>query len=429
MILSHQKHFISVKFLLERNGVLFMGSEKINYELWQKLIQRALLGMAICQFIVEVVVNTLLFITRQQGYNEDTIVMKLIRYQLLTTLFNAAIIFICYILCKNIKTDEKKKYILTLSMSLICMGIAYSHYQFVPTFLTFSIPIIFTIMYEDKKMCWIVNTADIALLTTAVIARGSDPEYNANIVPETIITLSIIFLQALFSTFIIKVLITRRKELNVALVDAEKAKYVDELNEKNHELEKLSCETFEAIAKAVDANDPYTAGHSKRVATYAQMLALRLGFSPEEVDEVYYAGLIHDVGKLGIDNSIINKPGRLTDAEYNEIKRHPSVGYEILKHISIKGNFADGAKCHHERIDGKGYPNGLKGDNIPFLAKIIAVADAYDAMTSKRSYRDVMPQNIVREQIVNGMGTQFEPEVAEIMIGMIDEDVNYTMKQ
>lgn len=406
-----------------------MGSEKIDYGLWQKLIFRALIGLAACQFVVEVVVNTLLYVTRQQGYNEDTIVMKLIRYQLLTTLFNVIIILMCFVLCKKMEDNNKKKYILTLSMSLICMGIAYSHYQFVPSFVTFSIPLIFTIMYEDTKMCWIVNAVDIVLLVLPVLARGSDPEYNMNIVPETIITLTILFLQAIFSTFIIKVLITRRDELNVALVDAEKAKYVDVLNEKNLKLEELSCETFEAIAKAVDANDPYTAGHSKRVAVYSRMLASKLGLSPDEVDEIYYAGLIHDVGKLGVDNNIINKPGKLTDEEYNEVKRHPSVGYDILKGISIKGNFAYGAKCHHERPDGKGYPNGLKGDSIPFMAKIIAVADAYDAMTSKRSYRDVLPQDVVRDQIEKGMGTQFESKIAFAMLQMIDEDVNYDMKQ
>lgn len=406
-----------------------MGSEKIDYGLWQKLIFRALIGLAACQFVVEVVVNTLLYVTRQQGYNEDTIVMKLIRYQLLTTLFNVIIILMCFVLCKKMEDNNKKKYILTLSMSLICMGIAYSHYQFVPTFVTFGIPLIFTIMYEDTKMCWIVNAVDIVLLVLPVLARGSDPEYNMNIVPETIITLTILFLQAIFSTFIIKVLITRRDELNVALVDAEKAKYVDVLNEKNLKLEELSCETFEAIAKAVDANDPYTAGHSKRVAVYSRMLASKLGLSPDEVDEIYYAGLIHDVGKLGVDNNIINKPGKLTDEEYNEVKRHPSVGYDILKGISIKGDFAYGAKCHHERPDGKGYPNGLKGDSIPFMAKIIAVADAYDAMTSKRSYRDVLPQDVVRDQIEKGMGTQFESKIAFAMLQMIDEDVNYDMKQ
>lgn len=284
-------------------------------------------------------------------------------------------------------------------------------------------------MYEDKKMCRNVTIVNLAFMLIAVMARAFDPGYNANVVPEAIITAAILIMQALFSTFVIDVLFTRRNELNSALVQAEKAKFVDELNIKNCELEKLSNETFQAIAKAIDANDPYTAGHSRRVANYSQMLASRLGFSTQEVDEIYYAGLIHDVGKLGIDNSIINKKGRLTDEEYAEIKRHPNVGYEILKEISIKGKFAEGAKFHHERIDGKGYPDGLKGDQIPLLARIIAVADAYDAMTSKRSYRDILPQDVVREQIEQGIGTQFDPEIAKIMLGLIDGDVSYKLKQ
>lgn len=377
----------------------YMGSEEINYGQWQRLIKKSLFGMAICQFVVEIIVNTLLFVTKQQGYNEETIVVKLIRYQAMTTLFNALVISLCHFLCEKIKSNEIKKYILTISMSLVCFNIAYSHYQFAPTFLTFTIPLSFTIMYEDKKMCRNVTIIDLAFLILPVLARGTDAEYNTNIGPEAIISSTIIILLAVFCTFVIDVLTARRAELKNALVLAEKAKYVDELNVKNKELEELSREIFEAIAKAIDVNDPYTAGHSRRVALYAKMIASRMDFSADEIEEIYYAGLIHDVGKLGIDNKIINKNDKLTDAEYAEIKRHPNFGYEILKEISIKGKFADGAKCHHERIDGKGYPEGLTGDKISQLAKIIAVADAYDAMTSKRSYRDVLPQAAVREQI------------------------------
>ncbi len=406
-----------------------MGTEKIDYAQWQRLIKRALMGMAIAQFVVEIVVNTILFVTKQQGYNEDTIVSKLIRYQLLTTLFNAAVIALCYFLCVKIKSDEKKKYILTLSMSLVCFNVAYSHYQFAPTFLTFTIPMVFTIMYEDKKMCRNVTIIDVALMVFPIISRGMDEGYNTDIVPEAIITMAILFLLTLFCTFVIDVLATRRRELNEALVQAEKAKYVDTLNAKNRELEELSHEIFEAIAKAIDANDPYTAGHSRRVAKYAKMIASRMSFSPDEIEEIYYAGLIHDVGKLGIDNRIINKNGKLDEKEFAEIKRHPTLGYEILKGISVKGKFADGAKCHHERMDGKGYPEGLKADQISVLARIIAVADAYDAMTSKRSYRDILPQDVVREQIEKGMGTQFDPKIAGIMLDMIDADTEYDLKQ
>ncbi len=406
-----------------------MGTEKVDYAQWQRLIKRALLGMAIAQFVVEVVVNTILFVTKQQGYNEDTIAAKLIRYQLLTTVFNIVVIALCNFLCLKIKGDDKKKYVLTLSMSFVCFNIAYSHYQFAPTFLTFTIPLVFTIMYEDKKMCGNVTIIDIALMALPIAARGMDEGYNTDIVPEAIITLAILILLTFFCRIVIGVLVTRRKELNNALVQAEKAKFIDELNEKNKELEELSHEIFEAIAKAIDVNDPYTAGHSRRVAQYAKMIALRMDLSPDEIEEVYYAGLIHDVGKLGLDNRIINKNGRLTDEEFAEIKRHPSLGYEILKDISVKGKFADGAKCHHERIDGKGYPDGLSGEDISRLARIISVADAYDAMTSKRPYRDVLPQEVAREQIEKGIGTQFDPVVARIMLDMIDEDTEYHMRQ
>lgn len=406
-----------------------MGSEEINYGQWQKLIKKSLFGMAICQFAVEVVVNIILFVTKQQGYNEDTIVAKLIRYQVLTTLFNVLVISLCHFLCGKIKSNEIKKYILTISMSLVCFNIAYSHYQFAPTFLTFTIPLTFTIMYEDKKMCRNITIIDLIFLIFPVLARGTDAEYNTNIVPEAIISSAIIILLTVFCTFVIDVLTTRRAELNTALVLAEKAKYIDELNVKNKELEELSKEIFEAIAKAIDVNDPYTAGHSRRVAIYAKMIASHMDFSADEIEEIYYAGLIHDVGKLGIDNKIINKPGRLVDEEFAEIKRHPDFGYEILKGISVKGKFADGAKCHHERIDGKGYPEGLSGDKISQLAKIIAVADAYDAMTSKRSYRDVLPQTAVREQIEKGSGTQFDADVAHIMLDIIDADTEYKLRQ
>lgn len=406
-----------------------MSYESINYEYWKKVIIRAQIGMAICVFFVEAVVNTILYVTRSQGYNPDTIVEKLIRYQLITTLCNVFLIVLSCVLCRYIKEDQIKKYILTLAMSFICLNTAYSHYQFTPAFLTFIIPILFTIMYEDKKMCRNITIMVIALLSAPIIARGADAQYNTDIVPEAIISIALLLLISYFSNMIISVLTNRRIELNNALIQAEKIKYLDELNEKNRELEILSNEAFEAIAKAVDINDPYTAGHSRRVAKYSRMIAEHLSYSDKELEEIYCAGLIHDVGKIGIDNTIINKQGKLSDDEYNEIKKHPMMGYQVLKNISIRGNFAFGAKWHHERIDGKGYPDGIKGDEIPEIAKIIAVADAYDAMTSKRSYRDIMSQEKVRAQIEQGRGTQFDEEIATIMLELIDNDREYKMKQ
>lgn len=406
-----------------------MSYEYINYDYWKKVIIRAQIGMAICVFFVEAIVNTILYVTRSQGYGPDTIVEKLIRYQLITTLCNVFPIVLSILLCKYIETNNVRKYILTLAMSLICLNTAFSHYQFAPTFLTFIIPILFTIMYEDEKMCRNITIVVVGLLMIPIFARGKDPMYNTDIAPEAIISIALLILISIFSTMIISVLVNRRLELNNALVQAEKVKYIDELNAKNAELEILSNEAFEAIAKAVDVNDPYTAGHSRRVAQYSRMIAECMGYSDKELEEIFCAGLIHDVGKLGIDNRIINKEGKLSDEEYNEIKRHPVMGYEILKNISIRGNFAYGAKWHHERMDGKGYPDGLSGAQIPEIARIIAVADAYDAMTSKRAYRGIMSQEKVREQFVRGKGSQFDSEIADIMINLIDRDTEYRMKQ
>ncbi len=138
-------------------------------------------------------------------------------------------------------------------------------------------------------------------------------------------------------------------------------------------------------------------------------------------------GLLHDVGKIGVPDAIINKPARLTEPEYDVIKTHTVMGAKILNNINEMPELVTGARWHHERYDGSGYPDGLKGTDIPEQARIIAVADAYDAMTSRRSYRDRLPQATAREELVSGRGTQFDPVFADIMIGMIDEDSDYCL--
>lgn len=188
-------------------------------------------------------------------------------------------------------------------------------------------------------------------------------------------------------------------------------------------------QTVEALASAVDAKDSYTHGHSARVAKYAKKIAHLSGMTEEECDDIYLAGLLHDIGKIGISDEIINKKGKLTNEEFSVIKQHPVLGDEILANIQMSPYLSVGARHHHERYDGKGYPDNLKGEDIPQIARIIAVADAYDAMTSKRSYRDLIPQMYVREELVKGMGTQFDPEYAKIMIHLLDKDEEYKMKE
>lgn len=205
--------------------------------------------------------------------------------------------------------------------------------------------------------------------------------------------------------------------------------YMNQLDESRKKLDSLNETILGILAKTIDAKDKYTKGHSVRVAEYSRELAKRMGKSEEEQREIYNAALLHDIGKIRIPNSVINKPGKLTDEEYDLIKLHPVAGYHILKDISENQILSIGAKFHHERYDGKGYPNGLSGDNIPEYARIIGVADSYDAMASNRSYRDALPQDVVRSEIANGRGTQFDPEIADIMLELIDEDKDYRMRE
>lgn len=159
------------------------------------------------------------------------------------------------------------------------------------------------------------------------------------------------------------------------------------------------------------------------------MIAEKAGMTDAVLDDIYYVALLHDVGKIRVPDIIINKPTKLTDEEYDIIKKHPEVGYGILESINDFPDIAIGALSHHERFDGKGYPKGLMGDEIPEIGRIIAVADSYDAMTSNRSYRKYMPQEKVREEIVRGRGSQFDPRYADIMLDIIDNDKDYRLHE
>ena len=227
--------------------------------------------------------------------------------------------------------------------------------------------------------------------------------------------------------FASEVLIRRLRniiELNRLHNDMEK-----EIRTKTEKLKHAYIQIVEALAASVDAKDRYTHGHSSRVAAYAREIARRAGFSQSRQDSIYMMGLLHDVGKIGIQDAIINKNGKLNDEEYAQIKTHPMVGFNILKKITDYPELMIGARYHHERYDGRGYPDGLAGEAIPEVARIIAVADTYDAMTSNRSYRSQMPQAKVRAEIERCRSSQFDPVFADIMLAMIDEDKDYHMKE
>ena len=206
------------------------------------------------------------------------------------------------------------------------------------------------------------------------------------------------------------------------------------VNEQNIKIESeknvtLTTDMIKALVKTIDAKDPYTNGHSVRVAEYSKMIAEQEYSDTQKIQNIHNIALLHDIGKIAIPDEIINKPGKLTDEEYNLIKAHTITGAQILSEISSYPDLINGAKYHHERYDGRGYPGGLKGEEIPEIAAIIGVADAYDAMTSNRSYRKMLPQDVVRNEISKGLGTQFHPKWGKIMLQLIAQDTSYTMHQ
>lgn len=210
---------------------------------------------------------------------------------------------------------------------------------------------------------------------------------------------------------------------------AEVLNRTEEVTKERDRNKRLMLQVVSAISSTIDAKDNYTRGHSARVAEYAREIAKRTGYSEQAQEDIYMLGLLHDVGKIGIPDSLINKPSHLTAEEFAIIKTHPVLGYNILKTITELSDLALGARWHHERFDGKGYPDGISGEEIPEEARIIAVADAYDAMSSYRSYHDIFAQQYIKRELQNGIGTQFDPKFALIMIQMIDEDENYEMRE
>ncbi|MCH5206205.1 MAG: HD domain-containing protein [Oscillospiraceae bacterium] len=201
----------------------------------------------------------------------------------------------------------------------------------------------------------------------------------------------------------------------------ENEKYLSGINEKQKQLERVTLQTITTIANIIDAKDEYTKGHSYRVAEYSSMLARELGYSEERIEDIKFIGLLHDIGKIGIPDSILNKPGRLTENEFAMMRKHAEIGGNILEGNNMIAGLDEGAKFHHERYDGSGYPQGLKGEEIPEIARIIGIADAYDAMTSNRVYRKRLTDETVMSEIKRSSGTQFDPGFTAVFIKMIEE--------
>lgn len=195
-----------------------------------------------------------------------------------------------------------------------------------------------------------------------------------------------------------------------------------QLHDKNEELERAYLDTIGILRQTVEAKDPYTRGHSDRVSEYSVLIGKKLGLDEKTLHILKIGGLFHDIGKIGIPDSILLKESKLSDEEYSQIKNHPMIGVHMLGDAAIFTDILPIVKHHHERYDGRGYPSQLDGDDIPYVARIAAVADTFDAMTSKRSYRDSLPIDVVRAEIERCSGTQFDPNIAKVFLDIMNND-------
>lgn len=216
--------------------------------------------------------------------------------------------------------------------------------------------------------------------------------------------------------------------IETAIKSIEQMKMIKTMNEEllasKEQLVKSYLETIEILRYTVEAKDTYTRGHSERVSEYSVLIGKKLGLPQSDLKTLKIGGLFHDIGKIGIADSILMKTGKLTNSEYNEIKKHPIIGKNILSNASIFQDIIPIVLYHHERYDGKGYPEGLRGNDIPLLARIVCVADSFDAMTSKRSYRDVLDYDYVKNEIKSQSGTQFDPVIATTFLDVLNNENN-----
>lgn len=269
------------------------------------------------------------------------------------------------------------------------------------------------ILYHQPKLILYTGIASMAVNIYFVAMQFINGEINVQTSKDAEIQLALIALcfgGCYAATRIYDRITIQNREFMVAL------------EEKNRQNQQMTFQTIRTIVNTIDAKDQYTKGHSQRVSDYSVALARELGMSQEEVEKIRYIALLHDIGKIGVPDSILNKPGKLTNEEFSLMKMHTVVGGEILKDIESMEDLNVGARYHHERFDGSGYPEGLKGEEIPYVARLICIADAYDAMASNRIYRKHLTEETITREIERCGGTQFDPAMTEAFLRLMKEN-------
>ncbi len=281
--------------------------------------------------------------------------------------------------------------------SLVLLGI---------TVLTIVVTMVYDIFKRKDKSYVLVSIGLLSLAICGIIQLVMESTMMLSVISGTAISLGLIILVVFGLLFTVK---------QISELDSDRIKAIDKV-------EYLSRTSMEALAKTVDAKDRYTSGHSIRVAEVSCILARELGWSEDEILDLRFQGMMHDIGKIGVPDTVLNKPGRLTNIEFELIQSHTVVGSEILKNVTSIPEVENVARHHHERYDGHGYPDHLRGEEIPLSARIVGIADAYDAMNSDRVYRKALPKKVIREEIIKGKGTQFDPNLVDVFLKLFDDD-------
>ncbi|MGN0317037.1 MAG: HD domain-containing phosphohydrolase [Lachnospira sp.] len=280
------------------------------------------------------------------------------------------------------------------------------------------------VLYHQPRLILVTGIASVIVNLVVIIYKSYSGLYNVSNSKDAEIQIALIVLCFAGSYVATRLYdeITKQNEHFFQELQLKNS----ELDRKNEQIQSMTLQTITTIANTIDAKDEYTKGHSKRVSDYSVAIATEIKdimhYTQQDIENIRAIALLHDIGKIGVPDSVLNKPGKLTDDEFAMMKNHTIIGADILKDIGILPGIELGAKYHHERYDGKGYPDQLAGEDIPFISRIIAVADAYDAMTSNRVYRRPLSDEKVLSELENGVGRQFDPMAARAMIRMITEN-------
>ena len=281
-------------------------------------------------------------------------------------------------------------------------------------FTALTVVIVFVTIFEDHKKGYFKGTGyTLVGLVFAMLC----------VLIESLSTYFVVSISGIFIGIGMTILLILNLIKTIHDIQAmERGRQKIEMDERRNQMEAISLQMMQTLSTTIEAKDEYTRGHSHRVAEYAVLIAEELGWDKKEIRNLRNAAHLYDIGRIGIPDSILNKPTRLTEEEYAVIKEHTIIGAEILKNITLIDHVKEVARSHHERYDGKGYPDGLKGEEIPLYARIIAIADSYDAMKSRKIYRNPLADEMIYNEILQSRGKQFDPDIADVFLKLLDEN-------